>query len=106
MAVSEATRRGRTASAMRIADDQRRTRVDLVTQRTAAAKAVVALQVEKAAVDGQRQIAQADLGPVRYLAALIGAKDDDVLRWFILVVAMLLDPAAVLLLLAATSARR
>ena len=34
--------------------------------------------------------------------ALIGAGDQDVLRWFILVVACLLDPAAVVLLLAAT----
>ena len=41
------------------------------------------------------------VGPVRYLATLLGAKDDDALRYFILVVA-LLDPAAVLLLLAAT----
>jgi hypothetical protein len=47
-------------------------------------------------------VAEADLGPVRYLATLLGAGDQDVLRWFILVVAVLLDPAAVLLLLAAT----
>jgi hypothetical protein len=31
---------------------------------------------------------------VRYLATLLGASDQDVLRYFILVVAMLLDPAA------------
>jgi hypothetical protein len=42
---------------------------------------------------------------VRYLATLLGADRENVLRWFILVVALLLDPAAVLLLLAA-SARR
>ena len=57
---------------------------------------------EKAKVDGDRKVAEADLGPVRYLATLLGAGDQDVLRWFILVVACLLDPAAVLLLLAAT----
>jgi len=51
-------------------------------------------------------VAEANLGPVRYLATLIGAGDQDVLRWFILVVALLLDPAAVPLLLAASSARR
>ena len=50
--------------------------------------------------------AEADLGPVKYLATLIGAGDQDTLRWFILVVALLLDPAAVLLLLAAASAQR
>jgi hypothetical protein len=36
------------------------------------------------------------------IGALLGAKDDVVLRWFILAVALLLDPAAVLLLCAAT----
>jgi hypothetical protein len=51
---------------------------------------------------GDRRVAEADLGPVRYLATLIGAGDQDVTRWFILVIALLLDPAAVLLLLAAT----
>jgi hypothetical protein len=50
-------------------------------------------------------VAEADLGPLRYLATLLHVGDQDVLRYFILVVALLLDPAAVLLL-AATSARR
>ena len=48
---------------------------------------------------------EADLGPVRYLATLIGSSDEQTMRWFILVVALLLDPAAVLLLLAACGAR-
>jgi hypothetical protein len=68
------------------------------------AKALAGLKVEKAGIDGQRKVAEADLGPVCYLAALLGASDQDVLRWFILVVTLLLDPAAVLLLLAAASA--
>jgi hypothetical protein len=45
------------------------------------------------------------VGPVRYLATLLGATDEMVLRWLILVVALLLDPTAVLLLLAETRAR-
>ena|SRR5258708_3721725 len=60
------------------------------------------LQVERATIEGERRTAEADLGPVRYLATLLGAADEVVFRWFILVVALLLDPAAVLLLLAAT----
>jgi hypothetical protein len=55
----------------------------------------------KAKVEGDKRVAEADLGPVRYLATLLGAGDQEVLRWFILVIAVLLDPAAVLLLLAA-----
>src|SRR5262249_50985811 len=62
------------------------------------------LRSMRAEVDGlwQAKVPEVDLGPVRYLATLLGAADQDVLRWFILVVALLLDPAAVLLLLAAT----
>ena len=36
---------------------------------------------------------EADLGPVKYLAILLGTGDEDLLRYFILVVALLLDPA-------------
>jgi hypothetical protein len=104
-AIDKATEKGRTGSAMALADRQRKTRTDLVAQRTNEAKALATLKVEKATVDGERRKVEADLGPVRYLATLLRAGDQDVLRWFILVVALLLDPAAVLLLLAA-SARR
>src|SRR5215468_7637363 len=104
-AVEKATDRGRTAVAMKLADEQRKARADLAGQRIKEAKALADLKVEKAGIDGQRRVAEVDLGPVRYLATLIGAGDQDVLRWFILIVALLLDPAAVLLLLAAASAR-
>jgi hypothetical protein len=105
-AVEKATDRGRSAVAMKLADDQRKARADLAGQRIKGAKTLADLKVEKATIDGEGKVAEAELGPVRYLATLIGAGDRDVLRWFILVVALLLDPAAVLLLLAASSARR
>jgi hypothetical protein len=101
-AVEKSTSKGRTNAAMQLAADQKRNRADLVTERVRQGKMLADLQVEKASVEGQRKVAEADLGPVRYLATLLGAGDQDVLRWFILVVAILLDPAAVLLLLAAT----
>jgi hypothetical protein len=101
-AVDTATTKGRTGSAMALADQQRKTRGDLVAQRTSEARALAGLQVEKATIDGERRTIEADLGPVKFLATLLGAGDQDVLRWFTLVVALLLDPAAVLLLLAAT----
>jgi hypothetical protein len=105
LAVETATRKGRTGSAMTLADQQRKFRSDLVAQRTTEAKALAGLQVQKASIEGDRKVAEADLGPVRYLATLLGAGDQDVLQWFILIVALLLDPAAVLLLLAASSGR-
>ena len=87
------------------ASDERRQgkRNSLAGKLTVEAKAAD-LKIEKAAVEGERRTVEADLGPVKYLATLIGTTDEVVLRWFILVVALLLDPAAVLLLLAATRA--
>jgi hypothetical protein len=105
-AVEKATSKGRTGSAMALVDQERRTRAELVAQRTSEAKTLAELQVQKASIDGERRMAEADLGPVRYLSTLLGTADQDVLRYFILVVALLLDPAAVLLLLAATSSPR
>jgi len=61
--------------------------------------------VEKAAVDGERKAVEADLGPVRYLATLLGSTDEQTMQWFILVVTLLLYPAGVLLLLVATERR-
>jgi hypothetical protein len=104
-AVETATTKGRTGFAMALADQQRKTRGELAVERMREGRALAGLQVEKAAIDGERRTIEADLGPVRYLATLLGAGDQDVLRCFILVVALLLDPAAVLLLLAATSGR-
>jgi hypothetical protein len=40
------------------------------------AKTLAGLQVEKASIEGQHEVAEADLRPVRYLATLMGAKDD------------------------------
>jgi hypothetical protein len=100
-AVEKSTAKGHTNAAMQLAADQRRNRAEHASQRDQANKALAELKIEKAKVDGDKKVAEADLGPVRYLATLLGAGDQDILRWFILVVAVLLDPAAVLLLLAA-----
>lgn len=104
-AVDEAVRRGRTTSAMALATQETRYRSDLTSQRLIEAKKLAELQVQAAAVVGDRARFAADSGPVHYLAALIGADDDGVMRWFILVVAVLLDPLAVVLLLAASITR-
>jgi len=82
-------------------NDGRPSANSLADKLTVEAKAFADLKIEKAALEGERRTIEA-LGPVKYLATLIGVEDEAVLRWFILVVAILLDPAAVLLLLAAT----
>jgi hypothetical protein len=102
-AVAAATKRGRTSSAMDLTSAQRRDRDALTAQRAEARRALVALQVEAASVDGQRKLVVADLGPALYLATLLGVDPAAMTRAFILLVAVLLDPAAVLLLMAATA---
>jgi hypothetical protein len=104
-AVETATRKGRAGSAMKLADERRKARAGLVARRNRRAKVLAGLHVAKAAVEGQWKVVEADLGPVKYLAALVGVGEQDVPRWFILVVALLLDPAVVLPLLAATARR-
>src|SRR6516165_974553 len=86
---------------MNLADQHRKNRADLVATRTTEAGKLATLKVERAAIDGERKAVEADLGPVRYLATLLGSTDEQTIRYFILIVALLLDPAAVLLLLAA-----
>jgi hypothetical protein len=101
-AIETATQHGRSNTAMALADQQRKTRTDLAAARILEGKSLAALQVDRARVDGERRRVEADLGPVRYISALIGVPDGMVMRWFILAVAIILDPAAVLLLLASS----
>ena len=81
--------------------DQGPARSALVHEREATENALADLRIEKAKVDGERKAVEADFGPVRYLATLLGSTDEATMRYFILIVALLLDPAAVLLLPAA-----
>jgi hypothetical protein len=62
---------------MALVDEQRARRAELVVERTDAAKALAEVQLQKAAVDGERKAVEADLGPVRYLATVIGTRDDE-----------------------------
>jgi hypothetical protein len=71
-AVEKSTAKGRTNAAMQLAADQRRNRAELAAQRDQANKTLAELKIEQAKVDGDKKVADADLGPIRYLAALIG----------------------------------
>jgi hypothetical protein len=101
-AIAEATKHGRTTSAMSLAERQRGRRDALVAERTRAASALAAVEVESVGVENERAEQAVDFGPVEYLSKLIGIERDTAMRWFIVLVACLLDPAALMLLLAAT----
>jgi hypothetical protein len=103
-AIEESTRLGRPAGAMTIADQKRRDRGDIVAERQREGQVLASLQIEKAKIDGQRRRAEADVGPIRYLAELIGTPATDLerpVRLLTLALVAVLDPMAVALLLAA-----
>ena len=103
-AIEASTRLGRPVGAMTIADQKRRDRADIVAERQREAQALARLQIEKAKIDAQRRRAEAAVGPVRYLAELIGTPPTDLerpVRLLTLALVAVLDPMAVVLLLAA-----
>jgi hypothetical protein len=102
-AVDEATRRGRTTSAVALATRAADRRNELVGDRARAAGTLASIEVEQAGVENERNGLAAASGPVRYLSRLIGIDQDTTMRWFVLFVALLLDPLALVLLLAATA---
>jgi len=109
-AIEESTRLGRPVGAMTISDQKRRDRADIVAARQREAQAFAGLRIEKARIDAQHRRAEADVGPVRYLAELIGTPATDLerpVRLLTLALVVVLDPLAVALLLAAgTHTRR
>jgi hypothetical protein len=105
-AVEESTRLGRPVGAMTIADQKRRNRADIVAGCQREAQALASLQIDKVRIDAERRRAEADVGPVRYLAELIGMPTTDLerpVRMLTLALVAVLDPMAVALLLTAGS---
>jgi hypothetical protein len=103
-AIEASTRLGHPLGAMAIADQKRRERADIVAERQREGQALTGLQIEKAKIAAQRRRAEADVGPVRYLAELMGLPATDLerpVRVLTLALVAVLDPMAVVLLLAA-----
>jgi hypothetical protein len=91
---------------MTIADQKRSNRADTVAARQREAQVLASLQIDKVRIDAERRRAEADVGPVRYLAELIGMPTADLerpVRMLTLALVAVLDPMAVALLLAAGS---
>ncbi|WP_315754382.1 MULTISPECIES: hypothetical protein [unclassified Bradyrhizobium] len=89
----------------KVADIDRRTaRID-----AAISESLANLQTERARIQAQRQRAQAEVGPIRYLAELMGIPATDIeraVRLLTLALVAVVDPMAVTLLLAAGLHRR
>lgn len=63
-AIGQATKRGRTTSAMALAEHQTARRDALLTNRARAASALATVEIESAGVGSERAARQADFGPV------------------------------------------
>jgi hypothetical protein len=105
-AVEEATRRGRTAGAMMLADQQRKTRDGLVASRQAARATLIEIQTQRATLTAEQARVEAAAGPVQYLAAMVGTDPETAVRWLIFLMVLCCDPAAIALTVAVAGARR
>jgi hypothetical protein len=103
-AVEEAIRRGRMAGAMNLAERQRSTRDGLVAARQAATATLIDMQTQRAALTAETARVEAAMGPVQYLAVMVGT-DSEVVRWLILLMVLCCDPAAIALTIAVAGAR-
>jgi hypothetical protein len=106
-AVEEATKRGRSATALRLVDDQRKARAALAEQRLREAATLAGLKAERAALGAKGRQIETEAAPIRYVAELIGTDTDSerAIRWLIALMVLCCDPLAIALT-AAASARR
>jgi hypothetical protein len=101
---------GRTISsaerALQVRRQQAKDRASLTKTIEEAQARIVKLQEEKAPVASQLRAVEAEVGPIKYIAALIYGDDPEnnllekAVRWVIIVIVLVFDPLAIVLLLA------
>jgi hypothetical protein len=106
MAIEEAAKRGRGKTAMALSDQQRRNRDALAAQRQHEAGTLVTLKAEQAQVQAEARQVEADIGPLRYAAMLLGLDSEQALRLLILLMVLCCDPMAIVLVIAASARRQ
>jgi hypothetical protein len=104
-AIEEATKRGRTVSAMDLSRDQRKYRETLVNERSVAETALVEMKATQARIVGEQQKASADIGVLEYAAALLGVDRERMMQILILAMVLSCDPLSITLVVA-TAGRR
>jgi hypothetical protein len=106
-AVAEATKRGKTSTALAAMEGQRRARAGLVDERKREAGALAALQTERATVAAKGRQIETEAAPIRYVAAVFGVADQETaIRWLIALMVLCCDPLAIALTAAAASSRQ
>jgi hypothetical protein len=105
-ALNKMTDRGQAASSLRAADQQRKTREQLIKRKDDHVKNIFTYTSEKLRYETEATKLEAEVGPVKYIAELIyqDSKNDTLertVRYVILLLVFVFDPLAVVLLIAA-----
>jgi hypothetical protein len=95
--------------AVAVRRSQAKERADLTRQIEEAQARILKIQEEKAPIASQLRKVEAEVGPIRYVAALIYGDNTDAttlekaVRWMIILIVLVFDPLALTLVLASTS---
>jgi hypothetical protein len=94
--------------AVTIRRNQAKERGNLQNEIAAAQKTIVALQAERAPIASELRKVEAEVGPIKYIAALIYGDNPDAnvlekaVRWVIIILVVVFDPLAIMMVLAST----
>jgi len=93
--------------AVQIRKSQSKERTSLQNEISASQKKITQLQTERAPIASQQRKVEAEVGPIKYIAALIYGDNPDAnllekaVRWVIILIVFVFDPLALVLILAA-----
>jgi hypothetical protein len=92
--------------AVQIRKTQAKERASLQSEIAKSQKAIAALNIERAPIASELRKVEAEVGPIKYIAALLYGDNPDqnvlerAVRWVIILIVVIFDPLAVVLLLA------
>lgn len=98
--------------ALQVRRQQARDRAALIKTIEEAQARIVKLQEERAPIASEARKVEAEVGPIKYVAALIYGDQTDVtmleraVRWVIILIVAVFDPLAIMMLLAATESMK
>lgn len=105
-AISKLTETGKAASSLKAANQERQNRDNLILKKEEHVKNISTLTSERIRAEGDIKKAEAEIGPVKYVAELIYGENakshfDSAVRAIIILIVLVFDPLAVMLLIAA-----
>jgi uncharacterized protein YlxW (UPF0749 family) len=105
-ALNKLTEKGQASSSLKAADQQRKTRDELLRKKEEHVKNISQLTSQRIKLDSEVKKLEAEVGPIKYIANLIYEKSDNdqlekAVRFVILMLVIVFDPLAVVLMIAA-----